>query len=92
MEVNFVLRLLPYSNVYIFNLFHKKIDLKCLINIFYERKLWGPIDPIGTICIGKGWAYGLISSPRIRKYPMTTSKGRDENYVLKRGKQYLCRI
>ena len=55
-------------------------------------QLWGPIDPIGTICNGKGWAYGPILSPRIREYPKTTSKGRDENYTLKRGKQYLCRI
>ena len=52
----------------------------------------GPIDPIGTICIGKDWTYGLILSLRIRDYPRTTSKGRDENYTLKRGKQYLCRI
>ena len=54
--------------------------------------MWGPIDPIGTICIGKGWAYGPIPNPRIREYPRTTSKGRDENYTLKRGKKYLCRI
>ena len=27
--------------------------------------LWGPIDPIGTIRMGKGWAYGPIPSPRI---------------------------
>ena len=54
--------------------------------------MWGSIDPIGTICIGKGCAYGPIPSPRIREYPRTTSKGRDENYTLKRGKEYLCRI
>ena len=36
--------------------------------------LWGPIDPIGTICIGKGWTYGLIPSPRIREYLRMTSK------------------
>ena len=41
--------------------------------------LWGPIDPIGIVCIGKGWAYGPIPSPRIREYPRTTSKGRDKN-------------
>ena len=54
--------------------------------------VWGPIDPIGTICIGNGWAYGPIPSPKIREYLRTTSKERDENYTLKRGKQYLCRI
>ena len=56
--------------------------------------MWGSIDLIGTICIGKGWAipYGPIPSPKIREYPRTTSKGRDENYTLKRGKEYLCRI
>ena len=58
----------------------------------FEGLLWGLIDPIYTICIEKGWAYGLIPSPRIREYPRTTSKGRDENYTLKRGKEYLCRI
>ena len=54
--------------------------------------MWGPINPIGTICIGKGWAYGPIPSPWIREYPMMTSKGRDKNYTLKKGKEYLCRI
>ena len=54
--------------------------------------MWGPIDPIGTICIEKGWAYGPIPSLRIREYPRTISKRRDENYTLKRGKEYLCRI
>ena len=48
----------------------------------FKRELWGPIDLIGTICIRKGW----VPSPRIREYPRTTSKGRDENYTLKRGK------
>ena len=51
----------------------------------------GTIGSIGTICIGKGWAYGLISSPRIREYPRTISKGRNENYTLGGGKEYLCR-
>ena len=54
--------------------------------------LWGSIDPIGTICIGKGWAYSLIPSPNIREYSRMTSKERDENYTLKRGKEYLYRI
>ena len=53
--------------------------------------MWGPIDPLGTICIGKGWAYGPIPNPRIRKYPRTNSKGRSENYTLGRGKEYLRR-
>ena len=53
--------------------------------------LWGPIDPISTICIGKGWAYGPIPSLRIREYPRMTCKGRNENYTLGRGKEYLCR-
>ena len=42
-------------------------------------QLWEPIDPIGTIFIGKGWAYSPIPNLRIREYPRTTSKGRDEN-------------
>ena len=67
------------------------VDLFTTQKLMY-KKLWGPIDPIGTICIRKGWAYGPIPSPRIREYPRTTSKGRDENYTLKRGKEYLCRI
>ena len=41
--------------------------------------MWGPIDPIGTICIENGWVYGPIPNPRIREYPMMTNKGRDEN-------------
>ena len=52
-----------------------------------QQLLWEPIDLIGTICIGKGWAYGLIPSPRMREYLRTTSKGRYENYTLKRGKK-----
>ena len=52
-----------------------------------KKYLWGPIDPIGTICIGNGWAYGPMPNPRIREYSRTTSKGRDENYTLKRGKK-----
>ena len=47
--------------------------------------VWGPIDPIGTISIGKGWAYGQIPGSRIREYPRTTSKGRDENYKIGRA-------
>ena len=35
--------------------------------------LWGPIDPIGTIHLEKGWAYGPIPSPRIRAYLRTIS-------------------
>ena len=31
----------------------------------------GTIDPIGTIRMEKGWAYGPILSPRIRAYPRT---------------------
>ena len=53
--------------------------------------LWGPIGPIGTICIRKGWAYGPIPSPRIRGYSRTTSKVRNENYALGKGKEYLSR-
>ena len=49
--------------------------------------MWGPIDPLGTICIGKGWAYGPIPSPRIREYPRTNNKGRSENYTIGRGKK-----
>ena len=39
----------------------------------YIYILWGPIDPIGTIHLEKGWAYGPIPSPRIRAYPRTIS-------------------
>ena len=53
--------------------------------------LWGPIDPIGTISVGKGWAYGPISSPRIRVYPRTINKGKNENCFIGRGKEYLWR-
>ena len=28
--------------------------------------MWGPIDPIGTIHMGNGWAYGPIPNPRIK--------------------------
>ena len=31
----------------------KKVELKV------ATYLWGPIDPIGTICIGKGWGHRL---------------------------------
>ena len=67
--------------------------------------MWGPIDPICSNCIGKGWAQypvsyvqttlerlGPIPSPRIREYPRTTSEGRDESYTPKRGKEYLCKM
>ena len=40
----------------------------------YIYILWRPIDPIGTIRIRKGWAYGPIPNLRIREYPRTTSK------------------
>ena len=58
----------------------------------FKKRVWGPINPIGTICIEKGWASGPIPNPRMIEYPRTTSKGRDENYTLKRSKKYLCRI
>ena len=32
---------------------------------------------------------GPISSPRIRKYPRMTNKGRDESYTPRRGKECL---
>ena len=51
--------------------------------------LWGPIDLTGTIHVGKDWAYGPISSPRIEAYPRTISKGRNENCFIGRGKEYL---
>ena len=53
--------------------------------------MWGPIDPIGTIRMGKGWAYGPIPNPRIRAYPRTISKGRSENCIIGRGEEYLWR-
>ena len=61
---------------------------------FYQNSnilLWGPIDLIGTVRMGKGWAYGPIPSPRIKAYPRTISKGRNENFILGRGKEYLQR-
>ena len=69
------------------------VFLKLIIykKIFTKSVIWGSIDPLGTICIGKGWAYGPIPSPRIKEYPRTNSKGRSENYTLGRGKEYLCR-
>ena len=57
----------------------------------FKWGLWGPIDPIGTIHLEKGWAYGSIPSPRIRVYPRTISKGRNENCIIGRGKEYLWR-
>ena len=53
--------------------------------------LWGPIDPIGTIRMGRDWAYSPIPSLRIRVYPRTISKGRNENCIIGRGKEYLWR-
>ena len=54
-------------------------------------ELWGPIDPIGTVRVGKDWAYGPMSSPRIRAYPRTINKKRNENCFTGRGKEYLCK-
>ena len=51
----------------------------------------GLIDPIGTIRVGKGWAYDPISSPRIRVYPRMINKGRNEKCFIGRGKEYLWR-
>ena len=53
--------------------------------------MWRPIDPIGTVHMGKGWAYGPIPNSRIRTYPTTISKGRNENFILGKGKEYLQR-
>ena len=53
--------------------------------------MWGPIDPIGIIRMGKGWAYGPIPNPRIRAYSRTINKGRNENCIIGRGKEYLWR-
>ena len=53
--------------------------------------MWGPINPIGTICMGKGWTYGPIPSLRIRTYLRTINKGRNENCFIGRGKEYLWR-
>ena len=57
----------------------------------FEGLLWGPIDPIGIIRVEKDWAYGPISSPRIRAYSRTINKGRNENCLIGRGKEYLWR-
>ena len=54
-------------------------------------ELWRPIDPIGTVRVGKDWAYGPMSSPRIRAYLRTINKGRNENCFTGRGKEYLCK-
>ena len=51
--------------------------------------MWGPIDPIGTVRVGKDWAYGPISSPRTRAYPRMINKGRNENCFIGRDKEYL---
>ena len=59
--------------------------------MLYHYVVWGPIDPIGTVRMGKGWAYGPIPSPRIRAHPRTISKGRNENFILGRDKEYLQR-
>ena len=53
--------------------------------------VWGSIDPIGTIRMRKGWAYGPIPSLRIRAYLRTIIKGRNENFILGGGKEYLQR-
>ena len=53
-----------------------KIKLKDDFSILLEEegfKMWGPIDPIGTIHMEKGWAYSPIPSPRIRTYLRTIS-------------------
>ena len=49
------------------------------------------MDPIGTIRVGKDWAYGPIFSPRISAYPRTINKGRNGNCFIGRGKEYLWR-
>ena len=68
----------------------KIIDLKySIFPYIYIYILWGPIDPISTIRVGKDWAYGLISSLKIRAYLRTINKGRDENCFIGRGKEYL---
>ena len=51
----------------------------------------GAIDPIGTVHVGKDWAYGLMFSPMIRAYPRTINKGRNEDCFIGRGKEYLCK-
>ena len=57
-------------NYYLILYFKRKIILN-LVYINNYRLLWGPIDPIGTIRMEKGWAYGPIPSPRIKAYPRT---------------------
>ena len=47
----------------------------------------GQLIPYVQITLEKG--LGPISSPRIRKYPRTTSKRRDERWTSKRSKEYL---
>ena len=78
--------------MYIYNFFINFI--KCLC-IFIYMCVWGggggAIDPIGTIRMGKGWAYGPIPSPRIRAYLRTINKGRNENCFRGKGKEYLWR-
>ena len=42
-----------------------------LLRAWWKREfdsllVWGPIDPIDTIRMGKGWAYGPKPSPRIK--------------------------
>ena len=72
------------------------------INKSISYLLWGPIDPMCSNCIGRGRAQylvlydrlykkgpGPISSPRIREYPRTTSKGGDESYTPRRSKECL---
>ena len=89
------MRFLPFDFVFNQNevVFNVKLEhTNARLTTYFIKYLRGTIDPIGTICIGKGWVYGPIPSPKIREYPRTTSKGRDEKYTLKRGKEYLCRI
>ena len=50
--------------------------------------MWGPIDPIGTTRVGKGWAHGPIPNPRIRAHPRTINNGRNENCFIRKGKEY----
>ena len=57
----------------------------------FKKLMWWPIDPIGTIRMGKGRAYGPIPSSRIRAYPRKISKRRNENCIIGRGKEYLWR-
>ena len=59
-----------------------------IVNYFvgFDNYVWGPIDPISTTSVGKCWAHGPITSPRIRAYPRTINNGRDENCFIGRGK------